>query len=192
MLKIEYVVNSIFDSMTWLLSETEGNQVWLVDCGDPEPILQIIGEKSIAGVLLTHAHFDHMYGLPAILDHFPNCKIFTNAVGKETLADAKQNMSFYHESPVTVEGDCTIICKDGGVIELFDNIQAAVYETPGHHPSCLTFVVGDFLFSGDAYIPGEKIVTYLPKGDKNKAKESLRRITELAQGKTILCGHKVL
>ena len=30
MLYVDKIVNSIFDSITWLLSETESNQVWLV------------------------------------------------------------------------------------------------------------------------------------------------------------------
>ena len=42
MLQVDRILNSIFDSITWLLSETEGNQVWLVDCGD---IIPILGKK---------------------------------------------------------------------------------------------------------------------------------------------------
>ena len=73
MLQVDKIVNSIFDSMTWLLSEAESNQVWIVDCGDFEPIIEEIGERIIAGVLLTHAHFDHIYGLPELIKRFPDC-----------------------------------------------------------------------------------------------------------------------
>ena len=191
MLKIDHVVNSIFDSITWLLSEMESNQVWLVDCGDTETVLEKVGEKKIKGVLLTHAHFDHIYGLPELVSRNPECIIYTNAIGKEALADAKLNMSFYHERPVTVESDLISICEEGKCIQLFEGVDAQVYETPGHHPSCLTFEVEDYLFTGDAYIPGTKIVTNLPKGDKKKAQLSFERILKLASNKTILPGHKV-
>lgn len=190
MLKVEHIVNSIFDSMTWLLSETEGGQVWLVDCGDVDPIIERLGGRTVAGVLLTHAHFDHIYGLPKLMNRFPECRIYTNDIGRETLANARLNMSFYHETPLTVEGPQIRICGEGDGISLFENVTAEVYETPGHHPSCLTYMVGDFLFTGDAYIPGAKVVTNLPKGDKKLAQESLERIKELAKGKIIRCGHQ--
>ena len=189
MLSIDCIKNSIFDSMTWLLSDEGNNWVWLVDCGDFEPIIEKIWEKRIAGVLLTHAHFDHIYGLPELLERYPDCRIYTNEIGRETLANAKLNMSLYHEMPLVVEGKQICICGEGDDIELFENIKAKVYETPGHHPSCLTYMVEDNLFTGDAYIPGIKVVTNLPKGDKRQAQESSEKIKELALGKNFYAGH---
>ena len=126
MLKVEYIVNSIFDSMTWLLSETEGSQVWLVDCGDVAPIIERLGGRTVAGVLLTHAHFDHIYGLPELLNRFPECRIYTNDIGRETLANARLNMSLYHESPLTVEGPQIRICGEGDEISLYQGLTTKV------------------------------------------------------------------
>lgn len=192
MLQIDKIVNSIFDSITWLLSETASNWVWLVDCGDVEPILEMIGNHEIAGVLLSHAHFDHIYGMPELMKRYPDCKIYTNKSGRDTLADERLNLSLYHETPLTVEGPQVQICVDGDEIPIFDSIKAIVFETPGHHPSCVTYMVQDYLFTGDAFIPGIKVVTNLPKGDKNKANTSLLKIQSLAEGKMILPGHKIL
>ena len=189
MLKVKSIVNSIFDSLTWLLSEAESNQVCLIDCGDVEPIIKWLDNRTIASVLLTHAHFDHIYGLPQLLLRFPECKIYTNESGKDALANAKLNMSFYHESPVTVSPQHVNLLGDGDEIALFNGISAKVYATPGHHPSCLTFLIGDYLFTGDAYIPGVKVVTNLPKGNKTQAEESLKRIMALGEVKKICCGH---
>ena len=63
------------------------------------------------------------------------------------------------------------------------NERIQFYETPGHNPGCLTIVIGDLLFTGDAYIPEINIVTNLPKGDKKLAEKSLERIKKLAKGK---------
>ena len=50
-------------------------------------------------------------------------------------------------------------------------------------------MVGDNLFTGDAYISGVKVVTNLPKGNKKLAQDSIERILGLAEGKTIRSGH---
>lgn len=189
MLQVDRIVNSVFDSITWLLSETESNQVWLVDCGDIAPILEKVEEKTVAGVLLTHSHFDHIYGLPELINHFPDCKIYTNEAGLIALADARKNLSLYHESPVIVKGKPLIICNDGDEIKLYPDVSARIYETPGHHPSCLTFEVGHYLFTGDAYIPGVKTVTNLPGGNIKDANLSTVRILSLIPGHILYCGH---
>lgn len=189
MLQVDRIVNSIFDSLTWLLSETESNQVWLVDCGDIAPILEKIKGKTVAGVLLTHAHFDHIYGLPELINHFPECKIYTNEAGLIALADARKNMSLYHETPFIVERKPVIVCHEGEDIDLFLNVNARIYETPGHHQSCLIFEVGHYLFTGDAYIPGVKVVTNLPGGNKEKAKASKERIETMMPSHQLCAGH---
>ena len=73
----------------------------------------------MVGVILTHAHFDHIYGLPELLKQYPNCKIYTNESGRETLANAKKNMSFYHESPVTVDESYTTIAMKVILLHFF-------------------------------------------------------------------------
>lgn len=189
MLQVNRIINSFFDSITWLLSETESNQVWLVDCGDIAPIIEKMGDKTIAGVFLTHSHFDHIYGLPSLITHFPASRIYTNEAGRRALTDARQNMSLYLGRPITVSNEFISLCREGDEIELYTNVKVRVFETPGHHPSCLSYIVGDCLFSGDAYIPGMKIITNLPGGDKEMANKSKARIKSLLYGRHLCPGH---
>lgn len=183
------ITNSIFTSKTYVLDDSNCISVWLVDCGDIEKVLAQIGERVIAGVLLTHAHFDHIYGLPELLQRFPQCQVVTNEEGLKTLADSRLNLSRYHETPITISPENVLLVREGDSVPLFEDLSARVYETPGHHPSCLTFEIGDCLFTGDAYIPGEKVITNLPGGNKVAAVESVKRILELGVGKTIWSGH---
>lgn len=191
MLQIKEIVNSIFASKTYILFCEEERKAWLVDIGDVEPVINFCNDKglTIEGVLLTHVHFDHIYGLPFLLNKFLDCVVFTNEIGKDALANSKMNMSFYHETPITIEGPQIVICGEGDKISLFNNIIVEVYETPGHHPSCLTFLTRNLVFTGDSYIPGVKTVTNLPMGDKLMAQESEKRILKLAEGKILFPGH---
>ena len=189
-MKVEYIVNQVFTTRSYILSSDDGKSAWLVDVGDTDRILERLSpETRVAGVLLTHVHYDHIYGLPSLSFRFPDCKVFTNEAGLSCLIDTRLNMSRYHDDPIAYGGDNVVVVKDRDRIRLFDDVFATVYETPGHHPTSLCFRVGDRLFTGDAYIPGVKVVTTLPGGDKILAKESLERIKVLAEGLAVLPGH---
>ena len=170
--------------------------MWLVDCGDVPPIVDMLSSlgddtSMIKGVLLTHVHYDHIYGLPRLKEKFPSLQVYTNEYGKKALTDIQLNYSKYHNDPIVYESENVVTCDEGSVIELFDGVQAKVCHTPGHNPSCLTYEVGDYLFTGDAYIPGVKVVTTFKGGNKVEAAESVERILRLAEGKTVCAGHEV-
>lgn len=187
---IKHIVNTFFTSCTYVLSDDESK--WLVDCGDVEPLLPLLEGRAVNGVLLTHAHFDHIYGLNELLRRFPGVLVYTNGCGRDTLLDARKNMSLYHETPFVFEHPDNIrIVDDGDEIELSAGLKAKAVSTPGHHPSCLTFVIDNAIFTGDSYIPGAKVVTNLPKGNKSQALESLERIKEMARGLTVYPGHYI-
>ena len=194
MLQIKEIVNSIFTSKTYMLYKAGCESAWLVDIGDVEPALAFLEEKglAVAGVFITHGHFDHIYGLLSLAERFPACKVYTTEYGKESLASDKLNMSRYHESPMTYEGDNVAVVHEGDEMQLFEDEPSMVfYETPGHNPGCLTMVMGNVIFTGDAYIPGVKVSTQLPHADKELAQQSLERILRLAEGKRVFPGHKV-
>lgn len=195
MLCVTYLVNSVFTSRTYILTDDKLAEFWLVDCGDLPPLTDILfslGGRSfmVRGVLLTHAHYDHLYGLPGMRDLFPEIKVYTNEFGKAALADARLNFSKYHGDPIVYESENVLVCDEGSEIDLFDGMRAKVYYTPGHNPSCMTYEVGDYLFTGDAYIPGNKVVTTLKGGDKQMALKSTERILRLSEGKIICPGHE--
>ena len=194
MIQTKVIVNSIFTSKTYILSKIGEDKAWIVDIGDVEPVVTFLEEKgfSVEGVFLTHAHFDHIYGLPELVKCYPRCKVYVTEYAKEGLASDKLNMSRYHETPVTFEGDNMVVVHEGDSMRLFDDEpDMQFFETPGHNPGCLTMVLGDMVFTGDAYIPGVGANTQLPHADKEQAKESMERILRLADGKTIYSGHKV-
>lgn len=194
MIQIKEIVNSIFTSKTYILYKEGKEKAWLVDIGDIEPVVAFLEEKHliVEGVLLTHAHFDHIYGVVPLVERFPECKVYLTEYAKKALASDKLNMSRYHESPISYEGDNEIVVREGESMSLFDGEPAMqFYETPGHNPGCLTMMLGDLIFTGDAYIPGVGANTQLPHANKKQAKESMDRILKMAEGKTLYSGHKV-
>lgn len=161
--------------------------VTLVDVGD---IWEGFG--SISHVLLTHAHFDHVYGLNELLQVSPDTKVYTNDYGKEMLLDAKKNLSCFNETPFIFSSpDQIVVVEDGETVNLNEDLSAKSIFTPGHNPSCITWIVGNAIFTGDAYIPDIKTVTNLPGGNKHQAEESLAMIKSMTEGRIVYPGHKL-
>ena len=184
---IRQIVNTVFRSCSYVISH-EGCS-WLVDCGDLDQILPLVDGK-LQGVLLTHAHFDHIYGLNSLMILNPGLSVYTNQVGLDTLLNDKLNFSRYYGEPIIFnEPDRVKLVEDGEWVELFDGIRAQAVFTPGHSPCCVTWMIDDALFTGDSFIPGVKTVTNIPHSNKDLAAESEALIRELAEHRTIYSGH---
>lgn len=190
---VEHIVNTIFNSITYILPVGDTHDCWLVDCGDVEKVIE--QGWQVRGVLLTHAHFDHIYGLNKLMAVFPDALVYTNAAGKEGLQNPKWNFSRYHE-----EVEIFVFCKPEnvrvfekeGVYELDKDFHIEVLFTPGHEPSCITYRIGICLYTGDAYIPGIKVVTTFPRSNKQLAIESENKLKLMEQEEfNIFAGHWV-
>lgn len=179
-------VNTVFTSCTWVL---DGG--WIVDCGDVGPLLPLLSGP-VQGVLLTHGHFDHIYGLNELCQRFPEARVYCSAWAREQLLNAKLNISFYRETPFTFAyPERIVVVRDGDTVDLGDGNVVTAVETPGHTPGCITWMTDEALFTGDAYIPGVRVVTNLPHGDRAMAARSVEKILGLAVGRTICPGHDV-
>ena len=180
-------VNSIYTSCTWVL---DGR--WLVDCGDVEPLLSLLDGENLLGVLLTHGHFDHIYGLNELCKRFPDVRVYCSEWARRQLLDSKLNISFYHETPFVFDyPERIVVVQDGDTVDMGDGNVVTAVATHGHTPGCITWMTDEALFTGDAYIPGVRVVTNLPYGDKLKAASSVEKILSLADGRTICPGHDV-
>lgn len=188
-------VNSRFTSNTYIIFCPEYDNVWLVDPGDTEAVFEWMETHSktvVSGIFLTHAHFDHIYGINHILSRFPACTVYVaNEHGKACLFDSKMNASRYtEEGPMTVVREASILfCPDA--VELWDGVSLKTFYTPGHSDDSVCFMVGDMLFTGDTLIKDIRTVTKLKTGSKDKLKESIALLdTFKGMGLTAYPGHE--
>lgn len=192
-MEVERFINSIFNSNSYLLTNGLSEQVWIVDPGDVSPLLSKIGSRDLKGILLTHSHFDHIYGLNELIKKFPKTVIYTSTYGAEGLRSDKLNGSRYTDTSFIVEEGEVQIVAEGNFIELWNNIKVEVWETAGHNRDCLTFYTAGYVFSGDALIPGIKVVAKSKYSDKLQVPVSIRKIISNSKPDDILCpGHNEL
>lgn len=189
---IHQIANAVFSSNTYVINN-DGGDAWLIDCGEIDSIVTYLSENKLSpkGVLLTHAHFDHIYGLNSLYNTYPTVEVFCSSYAAQALYSSKMNLSKYYENPFELDRTCIVHGIDSRIsISIFENIPILILETPGHNPGSLTFKIDKYLFTGDSYIPGLKIVTNLRGGDKLQAQNSLQLIKNLITNETILCpGH---
>ena len=195
MLSCKGFVNSRFTSNTYIISSSQYDNVWLVDPGDTEVVFEWMKNHSktiVSGIFLTHAHFDHIYGINDILSRYPSCVVYVaNSYGKELLFDAKKNASKYtEEGPMVVRKEA-FVSYYPKELELWDGVFLKILYTPGHSDDSVCLIVGDMLFTGDTLIKDIRTVTKLKTGSRDKLKETLSMLEKLkGMGLMVYPGHE--
>ncbi len=194
MIKYKRFVNSRFTSNTYILYREDWNKVWLVDPGDfflVKEWMRDNGMSSIDGILLSHSHFDHIYGINDVLEEFPQTIVYVaNEYGESLLHDAKKNGSRYTE-----EG--AFVVKDSAIIRYIENLSSILgYEdfeiirAPGHSDDSICISIDGYLFTGDTLIKDTRTVTKLKGGSVEKLKETVSVIERMKGKKLVVCpGH---
>ena len=148
----------------------------------------------VSGIILTHGHFDHIYGINNLLSRFPSCPVYVaNAFGKEVLSDPKKNGSKYtEEGPIAINKDASIDIYPQEM-ELWEGVPLKVHYTPGHSDDSVCLQVEGMLFTGDTLIKDVRTVTKLKTGSREKLRESLDVLASLkGHGLMVYPGHEEL
>ena len=194
MVNCERFVNSRFTSNTYIIYHSDYDNVWVVDPGDTAVVfewMQAHSKTTISGILLTHTHFDHIYGVNDILSRYPQCFVYVaNEYGKELLNDPKKNGSKYtEEGPIVVTGNAIIRYYEKDV-QLWDDVNMRTFITPGHSDDSVCFMVDGMLFTGDTLIKDVRTVTKLKGGSVEKLEDSIKCLSELKGNKLkVMPGH---
>ncbi len=121
--------------------------------------------------LLTHGHFDHVLGLPAIRSSYPDALVCMHALdfadmqtqqewarrhfGEEALAEWMKDSEFSKvvTFDVSTFDEPDLFLEDGQVLELGEH-AIRVLHCPGHSRGSLCYSVGGLLFAGDVLFKG--------------------------------------
>ena len=173
--------NKILASNTYILSKDNNDNVYIVDPGDSVVIINwlVSHKKVLSGLFLTHAHFDHMYGLNDLLDKYPEASLYVSKLMLDGLFNVRLNTSLYHEQPFVLSDRYLRNIKllnEGYNFMLWDTHKLFAVYTPGHTKDCVSFGIDNFLFSGDSLIPGKKIFYRKKMSDHKAIANSIEKI----------------
>ena len=171
-----------------LLSNREG-ECLVVDPGGEAQRIQSAAEERgwiITGILLTHAHADHI-GAAEALRAASGAPIAAPRGEEEALSDPRLNLS------AVLPGErCSLtadrLLDDGEVIEAA-GLRLETLFTPGHTAGGACYLCGKTLITGDTLFCEGMGRTDFPGGDLSALITSLRRLNMLEGDVTVLPGH---
>lgn len=175
-----------------------GDQAVVVDPGDDGARLaQALTERGahLVAVWLTHAHFDHVGGLSALLadrpaggpEHVPVYLHPDDKLLLENAVAAAARWSIRIEAPPTD----TVDLQHGQVLTV-GPVRARALHTPGHAPGHVAFHLPEesLVLVGDALFKGSVGRTDLPLSDERQLLDSIRReLLSLPDDTLVLPGH---
>lgn len=151
----------------------DGQAVVVDPGGDPAAILQFLQDDhlELVAILLTHLHFDHLYGVSAL--HEATQAPVMAPAGDEQLLQTEAGGGGIWGFP-KVPSFVSTPLKEGE--HSFGTLQCTVMTTPGHTPGSLSFYFPDeqAVFTGDLLFYRSVGRTDFPGGDHAALLNSIR------------------
>ena len=192
MIIVEKLINKPVDSNTYILSDSESENCLIIDPGNRD-ISKLVDYFSVIdkiplAILLTHEHFDHIYGVNELLKSYPDIKIYGSLKTIERIQNKRKNLSFYYDQVgyEILNANFEIILDDSITINSF---EIKVLKTTGHTDSSLSYLVEKKLFTGDFLIKDESTITKLPSGNRLAFLSSFKKFKKIIDESIIFPGH---
>lgn len=136
-------------------------------------------------VLETHVHADHLTAADFLKVRYPTALV---VIGRHV--DKVQNVFNQKLQVNSKPSDFDILVKEGDVLP-FASLKIEVIETPGHTPACVTYKIGDALFTGDfLFMPDSGTGRCdFPLGSAAELYRSAQKIFALPDETRIFVGH---
>jgi len=127
-----YPVPCLRDNYAYVLVCPETNEAAVVDPSEAPPVIEAVEKLDVAltAILNTHHHWDHVNGNEALLEKYPNLKVFGHASDRGRIPGQTEFLE---------EGDAVRFGAQSGTIT----------HNPGHTTGAVTFYFGQNAFTGD-------------------------------------------
>lgn len=161
------------DNYFWLFHTEGSNQAYVVDPGEAEPVLAALKHKGLqlAGILITHHHWDHTGGIDQLLTSF--------------------DVPVYGPKSQNIR-QITHTLRQGDTLSLSEELQFQVLEVPGHTLDHLAYFCPEstqpLLFCGDTLFAGG--CGRLFEGSAEQMHHSLSKLAELPTATAVYCAHE--
>lgn len=180
--RIVRLLNAPVDSNCYLLFHPKYESCIIVDPGskDSGELFSLFEQLSLSPswIILTHEHFDHIWGVQAVKDKYPLCQIIAGKKCSEHIVHKKKNMSVFYDQVGFEAPFADIVLKTTDHFRFWDLVEVEFFEAKGHTDASICFNLGTDLFVGDVMIKGHKTSTRFPNGSKKELENTLNYLFE--------------
>ena len=160
------------------------DQVLLIDpASKAEKLIDVIGDKKLVGILLTHGHFDHIKAVDGLYERF-DCPVYLHHDDEYLARDKSSGSDFGFNVYIS----CPTINPKQGKMSVCDFEIETIY-TPGHTRGSVIYIIDDAIFTGDTLFKGSVGRTDLDGGNARDLKDSLRIFKQFDKDYDIYPGH---
>ena len=160
MIHIEYFTFNLFQERCSVIWDSNGT------CAIVDPGFSNIEERDefygfiqnnrleVKAILLTHGHFDHIYGVAEAAGHF-NVPVYMHPADEVIIKEANPMLCQTYGLMLPADFSGVISVKGGDTVGVGD-LRFEVIETPGHTPGGVCYLERNekILFSGDTLFAG--------------------------------------
>lgn len=180
-IQILTVESQPFAENSYAVWRDESKEAFVIDPGfEPDLILEALADNglSLAAIVCTHGHVDHIAGNAELKGAFPDAPIVVGARDAKFLTDPVVNMSAAFGFDVTSPPADRLV-SEGDRLTVA-GIELEVYEIPGHSPGHVVYLVREMsplvVLGGDVLFRGSVGRTDFPGGSFETLKAGIRRV----------------
>lgn len=194
LLKCDFRVVGPIQTNCYFLYREDTKECLIIDPGyEADKIEAYVQKKQlhVAGILLTHGHFDHITAADEVRKKFQT-KIYASGKEKELMADPRMNVSVMMGDSVSLKADVWL--EDGQELEMLGETMRCIL-TPGHTGGgmCFYFPRACMLFSGDTLFQESVGRTDFPTGSSRELIRSVReKLLVLPEAVRVYPGHGLM
>jgi hydroxyacylglutathione hydrolase len=163
-------VRALKDNYIWMLLDAKNKKSFAIDPGEAAPVIETLKrlEMGLAGILVTHHHWDHTGGIEDLLDYAGNIPV---------IASHRSNLMTVNHR---VKDDDNIPCL---------NFHLKAMEIPGHTLDHTAYYINSsILFSGDTLFSAG--CGRIFEGTPEMMFATLNKILTLDENTKLYCGHE--
>lgn len=191
-MKISSVAISLLRTNCYLLLDEKSGEAAVVDPGKYNDAVREMlvnnGVKRLKYILLTHGHYDHLFGVAELKRDFGG-EVAIHELDSCCLEEPEKALakSSIARNFLTTKADITL--KEGSRLSLGDTV-ISVLHTPGHTDGSICYVFDDVMLSGDTLFCGTVGRTDLPGGDPITMTKTIGRLSRIKEDYRVYPGHE--
>ncbi len=172
----------------------QDSEAVLIDPAEFKPIHQFLQDQQLLpkAILLTHGHFDHIRGLPYLLETFPDAPVYMHESEIDFLGDSRLNCSYLDSGipPVSLNIKALGVSDNDALYLLKKDIR--VVHTPFHTRGSVCYYIPQekMIFTGDTLFRSAIGRSDLPTGSPRSIVQSLAKLKSLPPETKVYPGHE--